>query len=102
VSTITSPRYVQPIEAAWFPLLEEAGVEGVCDRLVELGVSPGLAPRIAFFIRAHHNGVDDGLHRNSRGNYRRQLRDLGAVPAGKPPRRVRSIGGSIKRAALAA
>lgn len=88
--------YVCDAERVWFPILDELGVEGLRDHLVERGVRATKAATLAFFVRDHRDLRIDGLNRNTRADYRRDLLEVG-----EPPRMLtRAIGGYVNSGGL--
>lgn len=88
--------YLDEVEAAWIPALDNLGPQALRDHLVSLGVRSPVASAIVMFVADHRDLRADHLDRSTRSNYRRQLELL------EPPRprgKVRSIPGYREPAA---
>ncbi len=69
--------YVRDEERAWFPVLEQIGPWGLTELFVSRGFEPGVAYRIARFIAAHHDLIDDGFAQPTRARIRDRLGRFG-------------------------
>lgn len=77
--------YIRGEERAWFPVLDARSELGLTHLFVERGVEPGVAYRMASFVRAHRELVDDGFDQSTRARIRSRLRALG------PPTRAEEL-----------
>jgi hypothetical protein len=73
--------YIDDVERAWFPALDDLGPQGLRDYLVTVGkLRAPLGSAITLFIADHRDLRPDHLSNSSRWTYRRQLESLDPPP----------------------